>query len=73
MYRYLLNKLTQMVLIVFIVSSITFFVVRLFPGDPVHLWVGGHPTEQQIERATKELGLNKPIYIQYISTLNKHI
>ena len=69
MYKYLLNKLTQMVLIVFIVSSITFFVVRLFPGDPVHLWVGGHPTEEQIERATKELGLNKPMYIQYISFL----
>ena len=69
MYKYLLNKLTQMVLIVFIVSSITFFVVRLFPGDPVHLWVGGHPTEEQIERATTELGLNKPMYIQYISFL----
>ena len=73
MYRYLLNRLAQMVLIVFVVSSITFFIVRLFPGDPVHLWVGGHPTEEQIERATEDLGLNKPIYVQYISFLRNLI
>ena len=73
MYRYLLNRLTQMVLIVFVVSSITFFIVRLFPGDPVHLWVGGHPTEEQIKRATEDLGLNKPIYVQYISFLRNLI
>ena len=73
MCRYLLNRLAQMVLIVFVVSSITFFIVRLFPGDPVHLWVGGHPTEEQIEKATEDLGLNKPIYVQYISFLRNLI
>ena len=73
MQKYFINKLVQIGLIVFIVSSITFFIVRLFPGDPVHLWVGDHPTKEQIETARKDLGLNEPMYIQYISFLQNVI
>ncbi len=60
-----------MVLIMLIVTSITFFIVRWFPGDPVFLWVGDHSTKEQIDRARSDLGLDKPIYEQYLSFLKK--
>ena len=66
MLRYLINRLAQMATILFVVSSITFFIVRFLPGDPVHLWVGDHPTKEQINTARENLGLNKPIHTQYV-------
>ena len=59
-----------MVLIMLIVSSVTFFIVRWLPGDPVSLWVGDHPTKDQLDVARENLGFNKPIYKQYLSFLN---
>jgi len=35
------------------------------------MWVGAHPTQEQIERARKELGLDKPLYIQFLIYMNK--
>lgn len=61
-----------MALIMIIVSSITFFIVRWLPGDPVFLWVGDHPTKEQIDRARSDLGLNQPLHKQYLSFLKKN-
>ena len=60
-------------LIMLFVTSITFFIVRLLPGDPVFMLVGDHPTEEQIENAKNEYGLNEPIYKQYMVFLQKTI
>ena len=55
----------------FVVTTVTFFIIRLLPGDPVFLWVGNHPTSKQLETARKNLGYNEPLHKQYISFLNK--
>lgn len=47
------------------VVLITFIVSHVIPGNPAALWVGAHPTGEQIKRATEELGFNKPIYVQF--------
>ena len=62
-----------MALIMIIVSSITFFIVRWLPGDPVFLWVGDHPTKEQIDQARSDLGLNQPLHKQYLSFLKKTV
>ena len=69
MFRYFINRLVLMVLIMLIVSSVTFFIVRWLPGDPVSLWVGDHPTKDQLDVARENLGFNKPVYKQYLSFL----
>jgi len=69
MTRYFLKRLFFMVFILFITGSITFFIVRWLPGDPVSLWAGDRPTKDQLENARENLGLNEPIYKQYISFL----
>ena len=58
--------------IVFLVITITFFIAHWLPGDPTALWVGPHPTEQQLEIARKTLGLDESLtkqYINYISNI----
>ena len=56
-----------MVIVLLVVTTITFFVSRLLPGDPTSLWVGDHPTKEQVKTAKKDLGFDRPIYEQYIS------
>ena len=60
-----------MTLIMSIVISITFLIVRLLPGDPILLVVGDRPTLEQIEKAQNDHGFNKPLHKQYISFLEK--
>ena len=58
--------------IVFLVITITFFIAHWLPGDPTALWVGPHPTEEQLEIARKTLGLDESLtkqYINYISNI----
>ncbi len=45
--------------------AVTFFIGRVIPVDPVLAIVGDRATEQQIERAREELGLNKPLWQQF--------
>ena len=43
-----------MVIVLLVVTTITFFVSRLLPGDPTSLWVGDHPTKEQLKTAKKD-------------------
>ena len=72
MKKYILNRVFSMVLILLSIVIITFFISRVLPGDPVSLWVGDHPTEDQITIGRQELGLDKPIFSQFI-TYSKNI
>ena len=57
----------MMAAVIFAVVTITFFIAHWLPGDPTALWVGSHPTEEQLETARKTLGLDKSLGKQYIS------
>ncbi|NIA24508.1 MAG: ABC transporter permease subunit [Gammaproteobacteria bacterium] len=54
------------VLVIVSVSVMTFFIARVVPSDPAAAWVGPHPTKEQIQRVTRELGLDKPLTTQYV-------
>ncbi len=64
MAAYLARRLIQAIVSVIGVMTIVFFVVRL-AGDPVVLLMPENATDAQIEAARKELGLDKPLYVQY--------
>lgn len=49
-----------------IVVTFVFFFVRLIPGDPARLVAGEQATLQDVEAVRERLGLNQPVYIQYI-------
>jgi peptide/nickel transport system permease protein len=56
-----------MVLVLFVVSLLTFLIfVKLPAGDPARRAVGRTTTPEQIENARRAFGLDKPLYVQYL-------
>ena len=65
MLSFLTRRLLLGILTIFGVILITFILVRVVPSDPAAQWVGGRATPQQVAAAREELGLDKPIYVQF--------
>ena len=66
MGRYLIRRTLFMVLVLFIVSLITFIIfVKLPAADPARRAVGRQTTPENVEAARKSFGLDKPLYVQY--------
>ncbi len=66
MKKYILKRLALAVLVLFGLTIITFFLARVIPGDPAALWVGQRAKAEQMEAARKELGLDKPLPLQFL-------
>jgi peptide/nickel transport system permease protein len=66
---FIIRRLLQAALIVFIMSLIVFFGVNVI-GDPVYMLVSPDADQADIEKAIERLGLNLPIYEQYFKFLN---
>ncbi len=64
--QYIIKRLLLIIPLFFVVSTITFVVVRIIPANPLIVWVGPKATAEQIARARVELGLDKPLYEQYL-------
>ena len=65
MLSFITRRLLLGILTIFGVILITFILVRVVPSDPAAQWVGGRATPQQVAVAREELGLDKPIYVQF--------
>ena len=66
MGRYLIRRTLFMVLVLFIVSLITFLIfVKLPAADPARRAVGRATTPENVEAARKAFGLDKPVWVQY--------
>ena len=72
--RRALWRLAGGVLVLWAVATLTFFALRLMPGDPVLAILGGpsgNPTAETIAEATREYGLDKPLPVQYALYLGR--
>lgn len=69
MGRYLARRLVQAVGVVFGVSIVIFFLIRLIPGDPVSSLLPDSASQEQRESLRRELGLDQPAPIQYFRFL----
>jgi peptide/nickel transport system permease protein len=65
MRSFILRRLMETAVSVFIVSLIAFSLVQLIPGDPVLSLVGTESHEEEIQRLRKEMGFDKPLVLQY--------
>ncbi len=66
MGRYLIRRALFMVLVLWIVSVVTFLIfVVIPPGDPARRAAGKSPTPEAIAEARAGLGLDQPWYVQY--------
>lgn len=65
MLRYLIRRLLLSVLVVAGVATIAFGLLHLIPGDPVDAILGTEANPQSREALRRELGLDRPILVQY--------
>ena len=70
MYSYLIRRLFYLVPVMLIVVSIVFFLIHLIPGDPAAVMAGAEATVEDVERMRKVMGLDRPLYEQYILWLS---
>jgi len=72
MWKYILKRLAYFIPTILGVSILTFTIVRLIPGDPVEIILGRHPPTPEIRTYYQHiLGLDQPIYIQFIIWLQR--
>ena len=65
MGRYITQRSTWVILVLLGVSAITFALLHLTPGDPAQILLGPIATPQELDHLRRELGLDRPLAIQY--------
>lgn len=63
---YFLRRIILLITTILLVSIITFGVFQILPGDPVRTMLGTEADPTQIENLRSELGLDRPLYEQYV-------
>ncbi|KOS63406.1 ABC transporter permease [Lysinibacillus agricola] len=63
---YIIRRFILLITTILLVSMITFGVFQILPGDPVRTMLGTEADPTQIENLRSELGLNRPLYEQYM-------
>ena len=70
MLRYVIQRLLQGVIVIFLVSVTTFMILQLAPGNPIDVLVGeARVSEEQRQLIADKWGLNDPWYVQYFTWL----
>ncbi|ABS15693.1 MULTISPECIES: ABC transporter permease [Brucella/Ochrobactrum group] len=65
MVRYILQRFVGMAVVMFLVVTIVFVIVRVTPGDPAAVMLGPDASAQDIADLRARLGLDQSLVIQY--------
>ncbi|SRR5579884_931616 len=71
MRTYILRRIVQTIPVLFGVATVVFFALRLIPGDPAVALAGEKASAEEIERMREELGLKRPLPVQYVEFLER--
>ncbi|WP_162703212.1 ABC transporter permease [Ensifer sp.] len=66
MIRYILQRLFGMIVVMALVVTIVFVIVRVTPGDPAAVMLGPEATQQDIAELRTKLGLDQSLGLQYV-------
>ncbi|SKC86165.1 ABC transporter permease [Maledivibacter halophilus] len=66
MKRYILKRLIQAFIVLIGVTLVTFTLLNIIPGDPASMMLEKKADPATIERIRHELGLDRPLTIQYV-------
>ena len=66
MLGYIVKRILAVIPVMAIVALIVFLILRLTPGDPAAIIAGDTATPEQIDRLRQSMGLNEPIYVQFV-------
>ena len=69
MFVFLLRRAASSVVVMLVLTVVVFVLARVIPSNPAVVYLGPKANPEAIARVTHELGLNKPLYVQYFSYL----
>ena len=69
MLKYIGRRLGQLVPVLVGISILVFFGMHLVPGDVAQLLLGDKGTDADLQRLRHQLGLDQPVYVQYVRFL----
>lgn len=64
--KYILKRIAQTMIVLFFVSLFAFFIIRIAPGNPARMVLPDGATEEQVAAMEAKLGLDRPLYEQYL-------
>jgi peptide/nickel transport system permease protein len=68
MKRFVIGRLLIAVPVLFGITIVAFFIIHLIPGNPAQAMLfGSNPTPAQVHDLEVRLGLNQPLYTQYLT------
>ena len=70
---YIGRRLVLMIPVALLVSFVAFMVIHLVPGDPARVLLGEEATPQLVAQLDKQLGLDKPLWQQYLFWLGQAV
>src|SRR5215471_6371246 len=65
MLRFIAFRLLQLIPVAFAITLLTFFLLRLIPGDPAANALGMYITPERLAALREKFGLDKPLIVQY--------
>ena len=71
MTSYIIRRLIMLLILSFLVTSFVFLLIHLIPGDPANIIAGVGASEETIEAIRRELGINRPLFLQYTDKLKR--
>ena len=66
---YIISRIILTIPMILILLTMVFLLIRVLPGDPVLLHLEKHATPAAVEEMRRQLGLDKPLWIQYFDYL----
>jgi peptide/nickel transport system permease protein len=73
LFTYTVRRIFSLIPVLFGMTLIVFAIIHAIPGNPAQVILGQRATPQAIAEVTKQLGLDRPWYIQYFDYLNSLI
>lgn len=63
--KYIIKKITGLIITLLIVSMLAFLAFEVIPGDPASTILGTEATESKVQALREEMGLNRPLPERY--------
>ena len=71
MTGFLIRRVLQALLVIFLVTVFTLALVHLFPGGPIRSLLGPRATPAQVAHYNQLYGFDQPFYVQYVKWLGQ--
>lgn len=71
MLRYAIKQLINMTLTLIAVSMLVFMLNEWTPGDVVSKLLGPYASQDQVEKVTREMGLDRPALVRYVEYMGR--